>query len=214
MNKKLILSIGMVALALAGFTSCKNKKHDHTYDGYSHDENQHWQVCTVNGCSETTNKENHRGGTATENEKAVCEVCNESYGSFKEHEHAYTVQKADATYLVSEATCDSPATYYKSCACGEKGTTTFTNGSALGHNYSTTWSSDETNHWHECVNEGCDSTDSKVAHFGGTATETEQAKCEACNTSYGTKVISHRPLKASIHSFNKYLYPYYVLGCR
>ena len=184
MNKKLILSLGMVALALAGFTSCKNKKHDHTYDGYSHDENQHWQVCTVNGCSEEKGREDHHGGTATETEKAKCEVCNESYGSFAAHEHAYTVQKADAAYLVSEATCESPATYYKSCACGVAGTTTFTSGNAIGHTYGE-YVTDATHHWKECTVDGCEGATEKEAHSGGTATTTEKAKCEKCSTAYG-----------------------------
>ena len=187
MNKKLILSVSMIVLSVLTLASC-NTKHDHKYDGYSHDDTQHWQVCTVDGCSEITGKENHHGGTATETEKAKCEVCGVSYGSLKAHEHAFTVEKVDATYLVSAADCNSPAVYYKSCACGEKGTETFTNGEALGHSYATTWSKDEIHHWHECTREGCTATDTKVAHSGGTATETETAKCEICQSEYGEKL--------------------------
>ena len=44
------------------------------------------------------------------------------------------------------------------------------------------WKSDETYHWHECT---CGEADTKAAHSGGTATETEQAKCEICGTPYG-----------------------------
>ena len=187
MNKKLILSVSMIVLSVLTLASC-NTKHDHKYDGYSHDDTQHWQACTVDGCSEITGKENHHGGTATETEKAKCEVCGVSYGSLKAHEHAFTVEKVDATYLVSAADCNSAAVYYKSCACGEKGTETFTSGEALGHSYATTWSSDATSHWHECTREGCTATDTKVAHSGGTATETAQAKCEICQSEYGEKL--------------------------
>ena len=48
--------------------------------------------------------------------------------------HSFT--KEDTTYLKSEATCTSPAVYYKSCAiCGEKGTETFEHGATAEHSY-------------------------------------------------------------------------------
>ena len=49
------------------------------------------------------------------------------------HVHVYDKETLD--YLVSPATCTSPAVYHKSCACGAEGTETFTYGSALGHDY-------------------------------------------------------------------------------
>ena len=49
------------------------------------------------------------------------------------HVHVYDKETLD--YLVSPATCTSPAVYHKSCACGAEGTETFTSGSALGHDY-------------------------------------------------------------------------------
>lgn len=50
-------------------------------------------------------------------------------------ECSFTIQNTSSTYLKTEATCTSPATYYYSCECGAKGTATFTLGSALGHSY-------------------------------------------------------------------------------
>ena len=48
--------------------------------------------------------------------------------------HSFT--KEDTTYLKSEATCTSPAVYYKSCVtCGEKGTETFNHGLTKEHSY-------------------------------------------------------------------------------
>ena len=38
-------------------------------------------------------------------------------------------------YLKSEATCEEATVYYYSCKCGETGTTTFTEGEALGHSW-------------------------------------------------------------------------------
>ena len=52
-----------------------------------------------------------------------------------EHEHDFTERSLDIEYLKSNATCESPALYYYSCECGEKGEETFANGSALKHKY-------------------------------------------------------------------------------
>ena len=153
MNKKLILSLGMVAFAMLTLASCK-AKHDHTFgDSFQHDSNQHWHVCEKDGCNEVSGKENHHGGTATCTELAKCEDCGVSYGS--KLSHSFTESKVDEKYLVSAADCDSSAVYYKSCVCGEKGTETFTSGEALGHAYATTYETDATHHWNVCTREGC-----------------------------------------------------------
>ena len=60
----------------------------------------------------------------TNNDGSITVKCN----------HSFT--KEDTTYLKSEATCTSPAVYYKSCAiCGEKGTETFEHGATAEHSY-------------------------------------------------------------------------------
>lgn len=56
-------------------------------------------------------------------------------GELMLHQHSFTIQNTGDVYLKSSATCTSPAVYYKSCSCGEKGTATFTSGVALGHNW-------------------------------------------------------------------------------
>lgn len=62
-----------------------------------------------------------------------CDICEKELGS-----HSFTVQNPDSKYLAAEATCTSPAKYYYSCACGEKGTTTFEYGNKLSHTYGET----------------------------------------------------------------------------
>ena len=194
MNKKLILSLGMVAFSVLTFASCK-AKHNHTFgDSFQHDSNQHWHVCEKDGCNEVSGKENHHGGTATCTELAKCEDCGVSYGSTLSH--SFTESKVDEKYLVSAADCDSSAVYYKSCVCGEKGTETFTSGNALGHSYATTYETDATHHWSVCTREGCTATSEKVAHSGGTATETAKAVCSTCGVSYG-ELATHQ------HDFSK-----------
>ena len=60
----------------------------------------------------------------TNNDGSITVKCN----------HSFT--KEDTTYIKSEATCTSPAIYYKSCeTCGEKGTETFEYGATAEHSY-------------------------------------------------------------------------------
>ena len=50
--------------------------------------------------------------------------------------HNYSSKKTDSKYLASAATCQVPASYYYSCSrCGAKGTSTFTSGSKINHDY-------------------------------------------------------------------------------
>ncbi len=122
----------------------------------------------------------HSGGTATCTAKAECAVCGEEYGELAAHVYDREVVKDE--YLKSAATCTSPAVYYKSCVCGEKGTETFESGSALAHSY-TVLQHDASGHWYKCAN--CDATEGKEAHSGGTATCTEKAECKECGEEYG-----------------------------
>ena len=48
---------------------------------WSNDATYHWRVCS---CGEIDEKVEHKGGEATETEKAVCEDCGASYGDLKE----------------------------------------------------------------------------------------------------------------------------------
>lgn len=50
------------------------------------------------------------------------------------HEHVYDCEVAESQFLKSEATCSKKAEYYYSCACGEKGSSTFTYGELGAHN--------------------------------------------------------------------------------
>ena len=105
----------------------------------------HYHVCSV--CGEKTDDvqahafedgEVIKQPSATEEglQKIVCSVC--GYESTKvlspeTHTHVFDRDVADAKYLVSEATCIAKAVYYKSCACGEKGTETFEYGEYAAH---------------------------------------------------------------------------------
>lgn len=49
------------------------------------------------------------------------------------HAHVYSQTSTDAAFLHTDATCTSPALYYYSCQCGEKGSTTFLSGETAPH---------------------------------------------------------------------------------
>lgn len=51
------------------------------------------------------------------------------------HVHNYVQKNTAEKYQLSAATCESAAVYYYSCACGELGTETFTDGKPLSHSY-------------------------------------------------------------------------------
>lgn len=51
------------------------------------------------------------------------------------HTHTFDQKNTDSKYLVSEATCTSPAVYNYSCICGECGSETFENGDPSEHSY-------------------------------------------------------------------------------
>lgn len=60
---------------------------EHNYgDTYVHDGEYHWKVCQTEGCNATTEKEAHKGGTATTTEKAKCDVCGVEYGDLKKED--------------------------------------------------------------------------------------------------------------------------------
>ena len=77
------------------------------------------------------------------------------------------------------ANCLDAEVEIRTCHCGAEETQT--GDAALNHNMETKF--DETNHWTECSR--CDEATEPVAHFGGEATETEQATCEGCGQKYG-----------------------------
>ena len=151
-------------------------------------------TCKREGCKHTTYEEipalGHTGGTATCTEPAVCERCNEKYGSALGHKYGDLISKI-------EPTCSETGTeaHYKCSVCNkvfkddEHKTETTLDDLTIAinptaHNFG---------EW--IKNEGAD-THTRVCSFnnehtetenciGGTATCIEQATCEKCNAKYG-----------------------------
>ena len=110
------------------------------------------------------------------------------------------------------ATCKEKAT----CSiCGQK------YGDLAPHNYKTTWSSDETNHWHECS--VCGDKNDVAAHTpGAAATETTPQTCTICGYvikaalghthNFNQKNTSETYLKSAATCTKKAVY-YYSCTC-
>ena len=75
-------------LAAAGKTlpvfNGQGDAHDHQSNDWEHNDTEHWQVCT---CGAVFNKAAHSGGKATCKDKAICEICGDSYGSLDPNNH-------------------------------------------------------------------------------------------------------------------------------
>ena len=108
--------------------------------------------------------------------------------------HTYDQEVAADSYLATPATCTKQATYYKSCACGAKGTETFASGDLLPH----AWDGGVTTTQPTCTEPGvmtytcqnCDATKTApVAALGHKLDETpaKEATCtEPGNSLYYT----------------------------
>ena len=181
----------------------------HSYGDWQYDKSYHWVACS---CGEIANKGVHTGGTATEDERAVCEICSQPYGEKASHVHSYNA-------VVTEPTCTEKGYTTYTCSCGDiyvaneivaKGHSygawesfspagcevdevlirycgcgayeTGVGMAAFGHDMQTKY--DENSHWTECAH-NCGTSTEHVAHSGGTATETERAVCDGCGQSYG-----------------------------
>ena len=163
--------------------------------GWTSDASGHWHACRTAGCTEKCDFASHtpdHTGNATEEYAIKCTKCGYVIEAQLGHTHVFNKEVATDAYKASNATCTAKATYYKSCACGEKGTVTFeygnlgahnwtpatctapktcsvcqaTEGDPLGHTEGTEWKSDKDNHWHTCTVAGCGVVidSSKAAH--------------------------------------------------
>ena len=127
------------------------------------------------------------GGTATCQQKAVCDFCHAEYGELAAHD--FTAEVADAKYLKTDATCTEAAVYYKSCtACGEssEGTAseaTFSHGEAKGHAWGDWTSNGDGTHSRVCGNDK-NHTETEDCS-GGAADCTHGPICDFCHAEYG-----------------------------
>ena len=176
--------------------------HTHTYsDAWSIDGDNHWHQCLNPACPNVEHSKKdiamHDGTDDFDCSSSVeCSTCEKELVAAKSHNFSGEWQEdADGHWLVcqnsgcsvaDEKKTHTPAADDGNCttairctACGYATT------AAKTHDFTGDWATSGTQHWHVCQNAGCNQTDEKTAHSGGTASCGTRAKCEKCGTSYG-----------------------------
>ena len=189
----------------------------------------------------------HTGGTATCKDKATCTICGQKYGNLAAHNyktewstdetnhwHECSVcgdKKDEAAHVDAnnDHNCDVCGKKISdhtggTATCKEKATCTICGqkyGELAAHNYKTEWSTDETNHWHECS--VCGDKKDEAAHIpGAAATETTPQTCTICGYvikaalghthNFNQKNTSETYLKSAATCTKKAVY-YYSCTC-
>ena len=110
--------------------------------------------------------------TGSYDEVVYCSVCHEEISrtqkTVDKKAHDYSQKVTTDTYLKTSADCNNAAVYHYSCSCGAKGTTTFTDGEANGHSYSSAWEKNATHHWHKATCEHTGEISGEAEHNYGT----------------------------------------------
>ncbi len=166
---------------------------------------QHYRYCLDCGRGDSIEDEDHRGGTATCNAYAVCEVCNHPYGELSDthgemSEWAYFDSDRHFKYCTDcireesfiygdhkggTATCGKGAVCEE---CNEQyGDFDYTNHGEMSECIPFSI----TQHYKYCT--ACEREDSYVYedHKGGTATCKSKAVCEDCGSTYGETNDNH-----------------------
>ena len=97
---KLLTIVFALTLSLGIFTAC-GESHIHDYKTLKYDSENHWFECE---CGDKNDTQEHKGGTATCDKKAKCEVCEQEYGDFGEHTYSSEWTITD-THHYKESTC-------------------------------------------------------------------------------------------------------------
>ena len=108
-----------------------DNKTEHTYSGnWQIGADNHWKDCDSCGYDGHAGEHNYTGDVQKDG-TYHWQTC--SCGDTNKVEHKYIKTVANETYKATDATCTSPASYYYSCECGAKGTSTFTSGVIADH---------------------------------------------------------------------------------
>ena len=103
-------------------------------------------------------------------------------------EHSFTDKIQDKKYLVvgTGINCLDALRYYYACSnCDAVGTEEWISDSFGEHNIDTGFTTSGEQHYHVCLQEGCDYVTEKINCYGGVATCKEKASCTVCGEKYG-----------------------------
>ena len=169
----------------------------HLWSWTSNGNGTHTRTCRRENCNATETKD-CSGGEATCTAQAKCSTCNAEYGETNPNNHAGTLGEWqsdennhwkeysccgaeadrgphdwDNGQVTTQPTCTNAGEKTFTCnECGRKKTEQI---DATGHSWKQEWNSDETHHWHECVN-GCDAKDAYAEH----ADADKNHVCDTC----------------------------------
>ncbi len=154
---------------------------------------QHYRYCLDCFAEASFEYEDHYGGTATCNVKAVCEGCGDPYGEYALDDHdwgdweGFSASTHIRVCLDCDAEEEAPHTGGDGACwttCGECGWN-YSNPNGQHRNLSEWYPYSMTQHYRECL----DCVGAKYSeygeHTGGTATCNSLARCETCNGPHG-----------------------------
>ncbi|MBE6537542.1 MAG: hypothetical protein E7673_06285 [Ruminococcaceae bacterium] len=166
----------------------KVAEHTHVFE-FKGDNVGHHKECECGLVDEAT-VGNHTGGTATCDDRKLCEVCNLPYGEPLGHDWSEYVSLGNGTH---KSICKRDDNHFdiKDCStdeplgvCGSKNVCDVCKaeyGDALEHDFSGDYIHEGTTHYKSCQRTGCDVTDTPENCTPGTpATCTEPQICTVC----------------------------------
>ena len=159
MKKKLFLIFVLILMLILALAACDmgSTPHAHFYG--------EWETIEEATCTEDGTKE--RVCSCGEKQTETITALGHTFGEWVE---------------TKAPTCTEDGAKERVCACGEKEVKTLP-ANETAHNYSTTWTSDDTSHWYVCQNSGCNSVSDQAIH---TFSEWVEIKTPTC-TEDGTK---------------------------
>ena len=168
MNKKALLFLLVALLTLALFVSCG--------------------ADTETACE----KDGHKFSGADCTNGAICSVCGGNDGQPLGHDYSEKITDANHIKYAAES-CTEYNTYWYGCSrcdaiAGDNLSLDkwYTTDEIGAHNLGADWYNENGQHFHKCVNNGCNYTDDHIACSGGTATCLSPASCSVCGNTYGT----------------------------
>lgn len=201
MKRKSIISsrsiVGTLILSMMLFTSCNSNSHQYSSD-WKYDNQNHWHECTVKNHTDTSEKLLHSFDKgvitkeATEESEGIktftCTDC-----GYKKTEAIEIIKKAhqySSDYQFDEVSHWHTCTVENHTDTTEKEDHEYDNAMdtdcnvcgyvrTLKHTFSSTWTNDNTSHWHICTEEGHTDTSEKLPHSFNDGVITQSATEEA-----------------------------------
>ena len=109
-----------------------------------------------------------------------------------------TTHTFGAWIVDTAATCMKTGTRHHVCAICNKSVSETIPVDTNAHNYATTWTSDNTDHWHKCLNSGCTSVSDKTAHTFGEWMVDKAATCATSGARHHVCTACNKSVRESI----------------